>query len=68
MTKQEALAAMRNGSAITHKRFTSDEYIYIDVNTRQMYDEGGYELPYKEFWDYRASCEWDNDWSIYKEK
>jgi len=63
MTKHEAIAAMLNGSKITHKYFLPEEFIYMESG--RIHDETGQIL--WRFWDNRMIEDWNQDWSIYRE-
>lgn len=62
MTKEEAIAAMLNGSKVTHKYFLPEEFIYMESGF--IYDENDYDL--SDFWQVRWEEHWNNDWSIYR--
>lgn len=62
MTKKEAIAEINNGSKLTHRLFTPNEFIWKQ-NGRLM-DEAG--LHMHDFWYYRKGREWDKDWSVYQ--
>lgn len=62
MTKQEAIFAMIRGEKVTHRYFTSDEYIYM--NRQEIYSEDGVNHGVT-FWHYRQGEEWKKDWQIY---
>ena len=64
MTKDEAIQAMKEGKKVTHRYFSSNEFITID-GVRYV-DENGYKLLPYEFRIYRTETAWDNDWSIYQ--
>ena len=63
MTKNEALKALEEGKKITHKYFSNDEYI-CKCDSEFYMCESGY-MPIGDFWNYRQSPDWDNDWSIF---
>jgi hypothetical protein len=64
MTKNEALKAMKEGHKVTHRFFTSEEFVQLDKQGR-IIDESGYILT--SFWNYRPDECWNTDWSIYQE-
>jgi len=63
MTKTEAILAMKYGKKVTHRFFTSDEYITMTDDV--IVDEKGFRL--KEFWDFRTEITWDDDWSLFED-
>lgn len=66
MTKQEAIDAIHQGKRVTHRLFSSDEFIYLDSDQNELRDENGYYLVFTEFWNIRQSPEWQTNWSIYE--
>lgn len=67
MTKELALQAMIDGEKVTHRYFTSDEYIYMvaqNIFTEEGYDCGTVNSA---FWRERNGENWENSWYIYKE-
>lgn len=63
MTKHEAIAAMLNGSKVTHRFFQFDEFIYMESG--KIFDELGYH--HEQFWEMRlGEPQWEIDWSIYR--
>ena len=64
MTKTDAIIAINAGYKLTHKHFTSEEWI------RQfglMYEfEDGCQCSHEEFWLYRDDDSWQKDWKIYQ--
>ncbi len=63
MNKQEAIAAMLNGSKVTHRFFLPEEFIYMESGI--IHDEN--KMPLYRFWEYRKIEEWNDNWSIYRE-
>jgi len=62
MSKQEAIQAMQDGHKVTHRFFSSDEFIYMKNGI--IYDESNYEM--NKFWIYRFSEDWiSKGWTIY---
>lgn len=68
MTKEEALQAMIDGEKVSHRYFSSDEYIYMIA--QDIWTEDGYNCGTVNgvFWQERDGENWENGWSIYKEK
>ena len=72
MTREEALQAMIDGHKVTHRFFTSDEFIYMKA--QDIYTEEGYNMGTvnSEFWRMRGDEPggelWHDGWSLYKEK
>jgi hypothetical protein len=64
MTKQEAFRAMTLGHKVTHKYFSSNEYIYM--KGYHMYTEEGY--TFDDGWDDRCGENWQTGWNIWEEK
>lgn len=48
LTKAEALQAMKDGNKVTREYFSSDEYIYINLDTRLIQSEDGFN--FTEWW------------------
>ena len=63
MTKAEALQALKEGKKITHRYYTSDEYLRMVGG--KIYTEDGFCMgdEYSEFWS--KIQKWKDDWSIY---
>lgn len=64
MTKQEAINAMQEGKKVTHRYFTSDEWMTMvggDIMT-----EEGYKVPPKEFWQYRTDEFWNDGFELFE--
>ena len=70
MTREEALQCMIDGHKVTHRFFTSDEYIYMIA--QNIYTEDGYDVGTvnQAFWISRGGrpgdTDWQTGWSIYK--
>ena len=62
MTRQEAIQAMRGGLKVTHRLFSEDEW--ITMQDGKIVDEKGYRFPPHEFWRYRTSNVFGQDWEI----
>lgn len=66
MTRYEAAQALKEGKKLTHKYFADDEWVKGDgVGYHIMEDE--VRCTAAEFWKWRTSPAFDNDWSIYNE-
>jgi hypothetical protein len=66
MTRNEAKQALKEGKKLTHKYFTSDEWI-IGLNDGNYMLEDGVKCTPAEFWKWRTDSAFDNDWEIYNE-
>ena len=66
MTKEEALQAMIDGHKVTHKYFTSDEYIYMIA--QNIWTEDGFNCGTvnEAFWQQRDGENWETGWSLYE--
>jgi len=62
MTKEEAIAAMKDGKKVSHRLFTSDEWMKIK-GSRYEFEDGCSCNP-NEFWSRRIHASWDSNWSI----
>lgn len=62
MTKKEAIQELKKGQKLTHKFFDDDAYIHL-VND-EIHDEKGININ-NEFWRWRTSKSWRNNWEIY---
>lgn len=66
MTKDEALAKMKQGFKVSNEYFTSDEFLYMKENGVIM-SEDGYNFN-DWFFNIRKGEEWKLDgWSVYRE-
>lgn len=64
MNKSEALALLDAGLRITHKHFTSDEYM---IKYGHGYEfEDGCRCTSDQFWNTRLDKAWETGWSIHK--
>jgi hypothetical protein len=64
MTKEEAIAAMRQGKRVTHHWFTSDEWMTIDRG--EILLEDGVRCDYYEFWNSRFQEGWKDGYSLFE--
>lgn len=65
MTKNEAIAAMLSGNKVTHRYFSSDEWITMKGNNTIITEEG-YRCYTIEFWKDRRGEAWESGWSIWE--
>lgn len=64
MTKEEAQQAVRDGKKVSHRRFTHEEFIYMEDG--KLKDENGFILDWFQFWGSRESTTiFQNDWKLY---
>ncbi len=64
MTKQEAIKAMSEGKKVTHRYFTSDEY--MSMCNDMILLEDGVECSPNEFWKYRTGSAWDDGYELFE--
>ena len=64
MTRAEAIKAMREGKKVTHKYFTPEEW--ATQKDGMVLLEDGVECSPIEFWAYRRSPMFDNDWELWQ--
>lgn len=64
MSRTEAIKVMREGKKVTHKYFSPEEWATQDNG--QILLEDGVRCSPAEFWKYRQSPIFDNDWEIFK--
>lgn len=67
MTKQEAIEAMKKGEKVTHRYFTSDEWVKTNQDATLYILEDGVECSPLEFWMWRTDIAWNSDWEIFKQ-
>lgn len=63
MNKQEAIQAMEEGKAVTHRLFTDEEWMK-KLNRTTYEFEDGVLCPVSEFWAFRSIDEWEEGWDI----
>ena len=63
LTKEQAIALMKQGKKLTHRYFSDDEWITMRGNI--IYMERGQECWASEFWRDRQGEQWETDWSLY---
>ena len=66
MTKEEAKEQMRAGKKVTHRYFTIEEWVTMEDGRILL--EDGVRCSEHEFWAYRTSKSFDDDWSIWLDK
>lgn len=64
MTKAEAIEAMESGLRVSHRNFSSDEWMR-KIAGRFEFEDGCMCWPV-EFWSMRSEESWDNDWKVIK--
>lgn len=65
MTKEEAIVQMKKGKKITHRYFTSDEWMTIENGMYLL--EDGVRVSEKEFWHYRQQDSWKDGYEFFSE-
>ena len=69
MDKEKALKVLEKGGKITHVHFTDNEFIRKHPKSTAHYlDEDDNVLSIKDFWRFRQSGKWLNNWETYVEK
>lgn len=66
MTKQEAIEQMKQGKKLTHKHFTSNEFITSDKSGLYYTFEDGVRCFFPEFWKWRVTESWEKDWELFE--
>lgn len=66
MTKLEAIEQMKAGQKLTHRYFTSDEWVKSNQSGTRLILEDGVEGSPHEFWQWRTDESWNSDWEIFK--
>lgn len=64
MTKSGAIIAMSYGKKVTHRYFSSNEWMTLE-NGNFVFEDGVKVSP-REFWNDRSDKQWDDDWDIFK--
>lgn len=62
MNRDEALKALEEGEVLTHRYFTSDEWMYQDGHHYVF--EDGVHCPIEEFWRIRRESSFGDGWAI----
>lgn len=63
MNKQEAIEAMEAGQKVSHKWFTSEEWMTMQEG--YIIFEDGCQCTPREFWQSRVDASWEDDWKIF---
>lgn len=63
MTKVQAVDAMKAGKKVSHKYFTSEEWMTIEEG--MFLFEDGNRCHMKQFWETRYEDWWNSDWRIW---
>jgi hypothetical protein len=63
LTKEQAIALMKQGKKLTHRYFSDDEWITMRGNMIVM--ENGCSCWNNLFWQDRQGEKWETDWSLY---
>lgn len=71
MTKQEAIAAMKEGKKVKHRFFSRGEWVEMNGSKSATGDdlistEEGYSISQFTFWQDRNLPQWEDGWSIFK--
>lgn len=64
MTKSEAITAMKNGLKVTHRYFSSDEW--MTMQDGRILLEDGCKCSPEEFWRWRKDNNWNDGYSLFK--
>lgn len=64
MTKEEAIEHMLDGTKVTHKYFSDDEWVTIKNGLILL--EDGITCTSNDFWKYRQSDFYNNGWELFK--
>ena len=63
MSKEEAIQAMKEGKKVTHRFFSSDEWMTIENGFLLL--EDGVRISVEEFFDLRSDSRWGNGYELY---
>jgi hypothetical protein len=63
MTKEEAIKAMSEGKKVTHRHFSSNEWMIMNGN--QILLEDGIQCSQYEFWRWRTDESWNDGYEIF---
>lgn len=66
MTKEEAIKAMAAGKRVTHRLFSSDEWVRINSDGLYQFEDEVV-CHSSEFWKYRDHQHWNAGWFLYVE-
>jgi hypothetical protein len=67
MTKEEAIEAMKKGYRVTHRFFSTNEWMTIRSGTKMYEFEDECICSPQLFWFDRKGPEWNIDWEIYND-
>lgn len=65
MTKEEAIEKMKAGEKVTHRYFTSDEWMTMEGGKIVL--EDGVRCSTHEFWRWRTDDVWNDGYEIFNE-
>jgi len=65
MNKQEAIIAMQEGKKVTHRYFSTDEWMTMKAGMIVL--EDGVICPPEEFWQWRTDPCWDSEYELFNE-
>ena len=63
MSKEEAIQAMKEGKKVTHRFFSSDEWMTIENGFLLL--EDGVRISLEDFFNFRSDSLWDNGYELY---
>jgi hypothetical protein len=66
MTKEEAISLMKAGHKLTHRYFTSEEWVKTDETGMIYILEDGVECSHYEFWHWRKDESWNTGWELFE--
>lgn len=64
MTKKEAIAEMQKGNKITHRHFSSNEWMTMKDGNILL--EDGVLCEPDKFWKWRTDSSWNDNYSLWK--
>lgn len=65
MNKDDAIRAMYDGKRVTHRWFSSHEWMTIDAKKKKFKFEDGYSVSFDAFWILRDDFSWQDGWKLY---
>lgn len=66
MTKEEAIQAMKEGKKLTHRYFTSKEWVTMKEDGSYLFEDG-VSCSALEFWTLRGQEGFNIDWEIFQD-
>lgn len=63
MSKEEAIQAMKEGKKVTHRFFSSDEWMTIENGFLLL--EDGVRISLEDFFNFRSDSLWENGYELY---